>query len=238
MESSPPKARIRDPQPQALGPSQLLNRRFSPVKRNDQNLQTVQPKSNPLLLSNEPLPRARSQQDSPLLYPGLVTTPSAASRASTLVTSPLDEVPERLWDRVLRTSSATEITNPYLSIDDITSTRLSLDEHAILSSPLNSPSRFGASSRVSSMQKAVGDGFKSLRRKIKRFPGSIFPNASRGPPALPATDCVRPHSILTGPHPPETYMSGALFPEHEEREIPGLVGKHNELSYLILTMLP
>ncbi|KEF56821.1 uncharacterized protein A1O9_07011 [Exophiala aquamarina CBS 119918] len=222
MDSSQNKARVHDPQHLVLGPSQRLNRRLSPIKI-DKDLQTVQPKLKPLLQSNDLLPRARSQQDSPLLRPGLVATTSAASRSSTLLTSPLDEVPERLWNRVLRTSSATEITNPYLSIDDITSTRLSLDEHAILSSPLDSPSRFGTSRRVNSMQKAFGDGFKSLRRKIKGFPSSIFPNASSGPPALLATDFIQQRSYSPAPHPPETCMSGALFPEHEEKEIPGLI---------------
>jgi len=237
MESSadafPTKARTRYPQPQASGPlapSQFANRRLSPIRGNDQDPQTVQSKSNTPLPPKDLLPRARSQQDSPLIRRGLVATPSAASRASTLVTSPLDEVPERLWDRVLRTSSATETTNPYLSIDDITSTRLSLDEHAILSSPLNSPNRFGASRRVSSMQKAVGNGLKSLGRKIKRLPGSIFPNASKGPPSLPTADSIRPRSMFPDSHPPETFMSGALFPENKGNEIPGLVWRHNEFS--------
>jgi hypothetical protein len=218
MHSPPKKAGTRNPQPRALAPSQLLNCRLSPVGRDGQDHDPVKPRLNPLLQPNPPLPRASSDRNSPLLGPGtLVTTPSAASRASTLVSSPLDNVPERLWNRVLRTSSATT-TVPHLSIDDITSTRLSLDEHAILYSSPNSTSRNGTSRRANSVQKAFGDGFKSLRKKIKRFPGSIFLNASRGPPASLPTNSVQQGSVSTDPHSSPAGIDGALTPGHAKEE--------------------
>lgn len=217
MYSSPKNTGTRDPQPRALAPSQLSNCRLSPSHRDDQDHDPVKPKLSPLLRPNVPLPKASSDQTSPILRPGtLAPTPSAASRPSTLVSSPLDNVPQRLWDRVLRTSSATETTHPYLSLDEITSTRLSLDEHAILSSSPNISSRQGTSRRASSVQKVFGDGFKSLRKKIKRFPGSVFLNASRDPPASLATNSGQQGSASPDQHSSPAGINGALIPEHAE----------------------
>ena len=122
-----------------------------------------------------PLGRTSTNRTSPAIHPAASSTrESSASRASSLASSPLDDVPERLWDRVLRSSSATETNHPCLSLDDITSTRLSLDEQMILSSLSKSSSDRKGDLYGSDPHKGTENRFKSLRKKLKHFPSGIF----------------------------------------------------------------
>lgn len=181
-------ATVRHPRLQPLAPSQLLNRCLSPVGREQEHHDPVKSKASPFR-SAPPLPRVNSGPDPPVLRPSiLIPPPSTTSRASTLMSSPLDEVPERLWDRVLPTSSTPETTNPNLSLEEITSTRLSSDEHPFLYSSYQSSSLHGAPHRTMGLQKAFGNGIKSFKKKFKRVRGSIFRNNSRDSHASLATD--------------------------------------------------
>ncbi|KAK5047722.1 hypothetical protein LTR84_006387 [Exophiala bonariae] len=138
-----------------------------------------------------PLPRIISDPTPPVpQLTALTATPPALSRASTLPSSPLDEVPERLWDRVLRTSGsrATETNNPNLSLEEIISTRLSLDEHRFLSPKIysSSPPHIPHTATMG-VQKVFKNGVKSLKKKVRRIRRSIFSKNSRVSRASPAT---------------------------------------------------
>lgn len=179
---------VRHPRLQPLAPSQMLNRCLSPVGREREHRDPVKSNASPFR-SAPPLPRVGSDPDPPALRPRtLIPTPSTTSRASTLMSSPLDEVPERLWDRILPTSSTPETTNPNLSLEEITSTRLSSDEHPFLYPSYQSSSLHGTSHGTMGLQKAFENGIKSFKKKIKRVRGSIFPNNSRDSHASLATD--------------------------------------------------
>ncbi|OAP56159.1 hypothetical protein AYL99_09338 [Fonsecaea erecta] len=122
----------------------------------------------------------------PPFRPALSARASITSRTSSIPSTPLDEIPEKLWPRVLRTTTATETSNPELSIEEITSTRLSLDDQAILTSLPGEGSRKEARSRKFVMRMAFGgilgennDRFKKMTQRLKKIPNGFFTRKER-----------------------------------------------------------
>ncbi|OAL29373.1 hypothetical protein AYO22_02267 [Fonsecaea multimorphosa] len=123
----------------------------------------------------------------PLVRPVLSTRASTTSRTSSIPSTPLDEIPEKLWPRVLRTTTATETSNPELSIDEITSTRLSLDDQAILTNMPRESSRKEARSRKLAMKMGFGgmwgennDRLKKMTKRLRKIPTGLFARKERG----------------------------------------------------------
>ncbi|OQV06336.1 hypothetical protein CLAIMM_10916 [Cladophialophora immunda] len=123
----------------------------------------------------------------PPVRPVLSARASITSRTSSIPTTPLDDIPEKLWPRVLRATTATETTNPDLSIDEITSTRLSLDDQAILTNIPREGSRREAQSRKLIMKVAIGgiwgennDRLKKMTKRLKKIPNGLFTRKERG----------------------------------------------------------
>lgn len=65
------------------------------------------------------------------------STESESTSSQSLPLLPLDNIPTRLHARFPRFSTTTELSQPDLSIEDVTSTRISVDEHGIVAVPYN-----------------------------------------------------------------------------------------------------
>lgn len=123
----------------------------------------------------------------------LSTRDSSMSRASSLAPSPLDDIPEALWDRtLLRTTSAIETRHVDFSIEEITDTRMSLDDQAMLGLLQRSNNRARHHGQASAMQRAfcgiwggTSDRLRSMKKKVRSFPRGIFARAQSAPAALP-----------------------------------------------------
>jgi hypothetical protein len=108
---------------------------------------------------------------------------SEEARACKLPASPLDSISPSLYPRFPRFSITTESSHPDLSTDEVTSTRISLDEEGIVATPRSSDtSKIGSSKRQKlqiTLQRAVSSPTLSLRRiseRIKRAPGNLLPS--------------------------------------------------------------
>ncbi|KIW70492.1 hypothetical protein PV04_02756 [Phialophora macrospora] len=139
------------------------------------------------MLSASPLRTIDTNRMSPgKARPVLSATASIASRTSSLPATPLDEIPENLWPRVLRTATTPEASTPELSIDEITSTRLSLDDQAILTTlPKNGDRKEGQTYRAvsrstfGSMWEENNSRFKKMTKKLKNIPSGLFTRKDR-----------------------------------------------------------
>ncbi|EXJ92643.1 hypothetical protein A1O3_01195 [Capronia epimyces CBS 606.96] len=170
--------------PPLAGPSSVSARCFSPVAYTSDG----QPHFSTRMASASSLRRPDRDESSPLARrPPLSRMGSTTSRNSSLPTSPLDNIPEKLWPRVLRTSSTPETSNPDLSIDEITSTRLSLDDEAILTSLPEEDNRKTRDAGRPIARKGFGgiwgdnsDRLKKMSQRLKNFPGGLFVRRDRG----------------------------------------------------------
>ena len=95
--------------------------------------------------------------------------------------SPLDKIPSNLYTRFPRFDTTTENSSPDLSTEEVTSTRLSVDEHAMMEAPLSKtvPSEgSGRRQRVqTALHKAISTPTLSLRRvknRLRRAPSSTL----------------------------------------------------------------
>lgn len=79
-----------------------------------------------------------SSSRSPSQRPDSISSIQSESTSSqSLPPSPLDNIPPRLHARFPRFSTTTEISQPDLSIEDVISTRFSVDEEGIIAIPCN-----------------------------------------------------------------------------------------------------
>ncbi|KAJ9616763.1 hypothetical protein H2200_000482 [Cladophialophora chaetospira] len=122
----------------------------------------------------------------PLKRPVLSTTASIASGTSSLPATPLDDIPRNLWSRVLSSASSPETSTPELSIDEITSTRLSLDDQAILTSLPRESDRKEAQTHRLLMRTAFGNmwgenngRFKKMTKRLRNIPSGLFTRKDR-----------------------------------------------------------
>ncbi|OAL39883.1 hypothetical protein AYO20_00795 [Fonsecaea nubica] len=130
--------------------------------------------------------------------PALSARASVTSRTSSIPITPLDDIPESLWPRVIRTTTAAEISNPELSIDEITSTKLSLDDQAILTNVPRESSRKETQSRRLVKKVAFGgiwgennDRLKKMTKRLKKIPNGLFTQPSLPPLELTSELCVK-----------------------------------------------
>ncbi|OAG41993.1 hypothetical protein AYO21_03728 [Fonsecaea monophora] len=130
--------------------------------------------------------------------PVLSARASVTSRTSSIPVTPLDDIPEKLWPRVIRTTTAAEISNPELSIDEITSTKLSLDDQAILTNVPRESSRKETQSRKLVKKVAFGgiwgennDRLKKMTKRLKKIPNGLFAQPSLPPLELTSELCVK-----------------------------------------------
>lgn len=140
-----------------------------------------------------PLKRATTSHHAFARRPSALSTrESSMSRASSLAPSPLDDIPEALWDRtLLRTTSAIESRPVDFSIEEITDTRMSLDDQAMLGL-LQRCKRRPNHQQPSVMQRAfcgiwggTSDRFKSMKKRVRDFPRGIFTRTQSAPCTLP-----------------------------------------------------
>jgi hypothetical protein len=114
------------------------------------------------------------------------------TRACNLPASPLDAIDPSLYPRFPRFSITTENSHPDLSTDEVTSTRLSLDEEGIVATPRSSTTNNTRSSKRHKLQvtlhRAMSTPTLGLRRmsdRIKRAPSIL--RSSRTSRRLPGT---------------------------------------------------
>jgi hypothetical protein len=132
---------------------------------------------------------------------------SIASRSSSIPPNALDEIPEEKWARMasIRTANTPEISNPDLSIDEITSTKLSLDDQAILADlpqelerKETQARRFLARTLLGDKSKENNGRFKRMTSRIKKIPSGLFNRKDRrwretsSPTATQATSPSQP----------------------------------------------
>jgi hypothetical protein len=156
------------------------------------------------MLSASPLRTIDTNRMSPAkARPVLSATASITSRTSSLPATPLDEIPETLWPRVLRTATTPEASTPELSIDEITSTRLSLDDQAILTTlPKNGDRKEGQARRAvsrttfGSMWGENNSRLKKMTKKLKNIPSGLFSRKDRR-----SRETLTPATTRTNPSP-------------------------------------
>ena len=162
-------------------------------------------------------------------------TNSVASRASSVHTNGLDDIPEERWARIasIRTANTPEISNPDLSIEEITSTKLSLDDQAILADLPNETSRkeaqfrqFFAKTTIDNKSQENENRFKKMTRKIKKIPSGLFNRRDRHPRETSAsitTQAIQATLIPEPALPPLDLTTELYVPT--ERESPNDVDK-------------
>ncbi|KAJ9638115.1 hypothetical protein H2204_004426 [Knufia peltigerae] len=179
---------MQTPKPQATA-SAVPHRQLHPHptdRRNGANF----PK---YTIATSPLSKEIPQPSPESHRPSLRARDSVTSRASSVPSTPLDDIPRPLWDRTfIRTAITPEATNPDLSIEEITSTKLSLDDEEFLTSLPNSENNKQAKLRRSCGRKGIMDLFednsgrwKKMRRTLRKIPNDLFARKSR--PSTPAT---------------------------------------------------
>lgn len=180
-----------------MGLSSIPGRRTSPFVTNAHGKARF-PKHT---ASASPLRTELSQLSPSSCQPSLSAKGSTVSRTSSLPSTPLDDIPEKLWPRVLRSATTPETSNPDLSIEEITSTRLSLDDQAILTSLPRSvdqkrggPQSAVTRTRIASIWGDNGGRLKKMTKRLKRLPNGIFTRKDRttldlsnGPQGRPKT---------------------------------------------------
>ena len=108
---------------------------------------------------------------------------SEHSQSPRFAASPLDKIPSSLYTRFPRFSTTTENSSPDLSAEEVISTRLSIDEHAIIEAPAsnNMPSESGGKGHrlQAALHRAIstpslGLGLRRVRDKLRRTPSSTL----------------------------------------------------------------
>lgn len=124
--------------------------------------------------------------------PALSAKRSTTSRSSSQPSTPLDGIPETLWEHVLRPSPIPDTGNPDFSIEEITSTRLSIDDQAILESLAED--QVVTKKGVTDIWEDRGDRLKQLTKRFKDLPNGFFTlKGRRRPPASSPTSSPCPH---------------------------------------------
>ncbi|KIW18911.1 hypothetical protein PV08_03200 [Exophiala spinifera] len=130
--------------------------------------------------------------------PSLRARNSVTSRASSVPSTPLDDIPRPLWERTfIRTATTPEATSPELSIEEITSTKLSLDDEEFLTSLPDSENYKQAKLGISCARKCTVDigedrpgRWKKMRRTLRKIPNDLFAWKSRPSTPVKRELCV------------------------------------------------
>ena len=131
--------------------------------------------SNESTLAHSTTSSSRSPSQLPDRIP---STQSESTSSQSLPPSPLDNIPPRLHARFPRFSTTTEISQPDLSIEDVTSTRFSVDEEGIIAIPYNSDfkrqskhsGRFHRTIKIAISQQTMF--LKKARVEVRRIPSN------------------------------------------------------------------
>jgi hypothetical protein len=109
------------------------------------------------------------------------SNPSEHSQSRRFAPSPLDTIPSSLYPRFPRFSTTTENSTPDLSAEEVTSTRLSIDEHDIMQTPQPTATSSEADGKRRKMNtalhKAISTPSLSLRQvrdRLRRAPSSTL----------------------------------------------------------------
>ncbi|KAK5207409.1 hypothetical protein LTR41_006978 [Exophiala xenobiotica] len=133
-----------------------------------------------------------------LRRPSLRIRRSTTSGASSVPSTPLDEIPKPLWPRtVIRTSSTPEASNPELSIDEITSTKLSLDDEAFLTSlPYDEHYKhgktwnFGVKKGIADIWEDNSGRLKKMTKTLRQLPNGFFARKDRASTSAAQSVCL------------------------------------------------
>lgn len=166
------------------------------------------------MASASPLRTVDANRMSPIRNrPLLSATASIASGTSSLPVTPLDDISQNLWPRVLCSASTHGTSTPELSIDEITSTRLSLDDHAILTNLPRDGDQKEAQARRLLMRKAFGNMWgensgrlKKMTKRLRNIPSGLFTRKDRRSGDVPTPISTRTFST-THPTPPQLELT-------------------------------
>ncbi|KAK7888486.1 hypothetical protein LTR67_008832 [Exophiala xenobiotica] len=133
-----------------------------------------------------------------LRRPSLRIRRSTTSGASSVPSTPLDEIPKPLWPRtVIRTSSTPEASNPELSIDEITSTKLSLDDEAFLTSLPDDEHykhgktwNFGVKKGIADIWEDNSGRLKKMTKTLRQLPNGFFARKDRASTSAAQSVCL------------------------------------------------
>jgi len=110
-----------------------------------------------------------------------VAEPNRLHRARNHAPSPLDEIPGSLHVHFARFSTKTETSIPDFSPEEITSTRLSLDEEAIVQDTTHRGTQSDPPSRRQKVQNALHNavsspslGVRRIKERLQRTPSSVL----------------------------------------------------------------
>lgn len=96
------------------------------------------------------------------------TAPSIVNSSQSLPSSPLDNIPSKLYARFPRFSMTTEPSQPDLSIEDVTSTRFSIDEEGIIAIPYVSRSNHSKENRPGKLHRTLRKAISHQTMLLKR----------------------------------------------------------------------
>jgi hypothetical protein len=121
------------------------------------------------------------------------------SRACSLPASPLDAIDPSLYPRFPRFSITTESSHPDLSADEVTSTRLSLDEEGIVATPRSSITNNTGSSKRHKLQITLHRAMSTPTLGLRRMSGRMTDRIRRAPSILRgSTTLKRPQGKMSG----------------------------------------
>jgi len=120
------------------------------------------------------------------------------SRACNLPASPLDAIDPSLYPRFPRFSITTESSHPELSTDEVTSTRLSLDEEGIVATPRSSITNNTGSSKRHKLQMTLHRAMSTPTLGLRRMSGRMSDRIRRAPSILRgSTTLKRPQGTIS-----------------------------------------
>lgn len=109
----------------------------------------------------------------------LPSTQSESTSSQSLPPSPLDNIPSRLHARFPRFSMTTEPSQPDLSIEDVTSTRFSIDEQGIIAIPYDHNLRHQKTKQPGRFHRTIKKAIshqtmflKKARVEVRRMPSN------------------------------------------------------------------
>lgn len=122
-----------------------------------------------------------AKHDFQRLASSVVSEASGETQAQRFGPSPLDTIPPNLYLRFPRFSTTTETSSPDLSTEEVISTRLSIDEHAMVQasdSPSVSSETGGKRQRLQGvLHRAISTpslGYQMMRDRLRRAPSSTL----------------------------------------------------------------
>lgn len=182
-------AKMQNPKPQVTASLAVPNRRPYPPSTDRRNGARFTKHT----IAASPLSKEIPQLSPESHRPSLCARDSVTSRASSVPSTPFDEIPRPLWERTfIRTATTPEAATPDLSIEEITSTRLSLDDEEFFTSLPNGENkqaklgRFYSGKAFMEIWEDRSGRWKKMRRTLRKIPNGLFARKSR--PSTPVEE--------------------------------------------------